>query len=185
MSQYFTKCLQIALCGLTSLAIISTPPVAAESVLSSQNDGYQNNGYIGIGSAIPVQEGYANGLNGNTTALGTGGIVILTKVRFSDRLSLHDATILFGGGVPTSMIIVSADFPIRNDAGQTIISPFIGGGAMLRYDRGLSISPAISGGIDLPISKNFTGTVRLNAGFPNNRNADVGILAGVGYNFGN
>lgn len=82
------------------------------------------------------------------------------------------------------MIIVSADFPIRNHTGQTIISPFIGGGAMLRYDRGLSFSPAISGGIDLPISKNFTGTVRINAGFPNNRDADVGILAGVGYNFG-
>jgi hypothetical protein len=176
MSQYFTKCLQIALYGLTSLAIISTPPVAAESVPAAPTGGYQNNGYIGIGSAI--------GLSGNTTALGTGGIVILTKVRFSDRLSLHDATILFGGAAATSMIIISADFPIRNDAGQTIFSPFIGGGAMLRYDRGLSISPAISGGIDLPISKNFTGTVRLNAGFPNNRNADVGILAGVGYNFG-
>jgi hypothetical protein len=176
MSQYFTKCLQIALCSLTSLWIISTSPVAAESVPASPNGGYQNNGYIGIGSAI--------GLSGNTTALGTGGIVILTKVRFSDNLSLHDATILLGGAAATSMIIVSADFPIRNDAGKTIISPFIGGGGMLRYDRGLSISPAISGGIDLPISKNFTGTVRLNAGFPSNRNADVGILAGVGYNFG-
>jgi hypothetical protein len=177
MSQHFTKCLQLALSALTSLVIFNLPPVAAaESVPAAPTSGYQNNGYIGIGSAI--------GLSGNTTALGTGGIVILTKVRFSDRLSLHDATILFGGGVPTSMIIVSADFPIRNDAGQTIVSPFIGGGAMLRDDRGLSISPAISGGIDLPISKNFTGTIRLNAGFPSNRDADVGILAGVGYNFG-
>ena len=176
MSKYFTKCLQIALSSLTTLALVRMQSVAAESVPVSPNSGYQNNGYIGIGSAI--------GLGGNTTALGTGGIVILTKVRFSDYLSLHDATILFGGAAATSMIIVSADFPIRNDEGKTIVSPFIGGGAMLRYDRGLSISPAISGGIDLPISKNFTGTIRLNAGFPNNRNADVGILAGVGYNFG-
>lgn len=175
MSQFLTKCFQLALCGLT-LAIVKTQPVAAESVPASQHDGYQNNGYIGIGSAI--------GLGGNTTALGTGGVAILTKVRFSDNLSLHDATILFGAAPPTSMIIVSADFPIRNDVGQTLVSPFIGGGAMLRYDRGLSISPAISGGIDLPISKNFTGTVRINAGFPSNSNADVGILAGVGYNFG-
>jgi hypothetical protein len=175
MSEFLTKCFQLALC-VTSLAIVNTQPVAAESVPASPNDGYQNNGYISIGSAI--------GLGGNTTALGTGGVAILTKVRFSDNLSLHDATILFGSTPPTSMIIVSADFPIRNDAGQTIVSPFIGGGAMLRYDRGLSISPAISGGIDLPISKNFTGTVRLNAGFPSNGNADVGLLAGVGYNFG-
>jgi hypothetical protein len=176
MSQHFTKCLQIALSGLTSLVILNMLPVAAESVPAAATGGYQNNGYIGIGSVI--------GLSGNTTALGTGGIVILTKVRFSDHLSLHDATILFGGAAATSMIIVSADFPIRNDAGQTIVSPFIGGGAMLRYDRGLSISPAISGGIDLPISKDFTGTIRLNAGFQSNRNTDMGILAGVGYNFG-
>ena len=176
MSKYLTKCLQIALSSLTTLVLVRMQPVAAESVPVSLTSGYQNNGYIGIGSAI--------GLGGNTTALGTGGIVILTKVRFSNNLSLHDATILFGGAAATSMIIVSADFPIRNDEGKTIVSPFIGGGAMLRYDRGLSISPAISGGIDLPISKNFTGTIRLNAGFPNNRNADVGILAGVGYNFG-
>jgi hypothetical protein len=176
MSQFFTKCCQLALCGLTSLAIFKTQPVAAESVSASQNDGYQNYGYISIGSAF--------GLGGNTTALGTGGVAVLTKVRFSDNLSLHDATILFGGAPPTSMIIVSADFPIHNNVGQTIVSPFIGGGAMLRFDRGVSISPAISGGIDLPISKNFTGTVRLNAGFPSNRHADVGLLAGVGYNFG-
>lgn len=154
---------------------MSTSPLVAESAPSA-NIGDQNHGYIGIGSGI--------GLGGNTTALGTGGVAILTKVRFTDHLSLHDATILFGGRAATSMIILSADFPIRNDAGTTIISPFLGGGAMLRYDQGLYISPAISGGIDLPISKNFTGTVRLNAGFPNNRNADVGILAGVAYNFG-
>jgi hypothetical protein len=174
VSQSFTKCWQLTICGLTSLAISST--AAAESVPPAENIGYQNNGYVSIGAGL--------GLGGNTTALSTGGVAILTKVRFSDNFSLHDATIVFGGKPPTSMIIVSADFPIRNGTGQTIISPFIGGGAMLRYDGGLSISPAISGGIDVPVSKNLTGTVRVNAGFPANRSADVGILAGVGYNFG-
>jgi hypothetical protein len=176
MSQsYFTRFLQLTFCGLTSFAVSISSPVAAESA-APENIGYQNNGYLSIGAGI--------GLGGNTTALSTGGVAILTKVRFSDNFSLHDATIVFGGRPPTSMIIVSADFPIRNGAGQTIISPFIGGGAMLRYDRGLSISPAISGGLDIPVSKNFTGTVRVNAGFPDNRQADVGLLAGIGYNFG-
>jgi hypothetical protein len=177
MSRSFTKFLPFTLCCLI-IPALSARSVAAESAPPPplENVGYQNNGYIGIGSAI--------GLSGNTTALSTGGVAILTKVRFSDSLSLHDATILFGGGAATSMVIVSADFPIRNDAGQTIVSPFIGGGAMLRYDRGLSISPAISGGLDIPVSKNFTGTIRINAGFPDNRQADVGILAGIGYNFG-
>jgi hypothetical protein len=175
MSPYFVRLLQLSLGGFVSSIAVSTSPVIAQSAPPTQKV-TQNNGYIGIGSAI--------GLGGNTTALGTGGVAILTKVRFTDNLSLHDATVLFGGGAATSMIIVSADFPIRNDAGRTIVSPFIGGGAMLRYAQGLSISPAVSGGIDIPLSKDFTGTLRLNAGFPNNRNADVGLLVGAGYNFG-
>lgn len=175
MSPYFVRLLQLSLGGLVSFIAVSAPVTA--QLAEPTTNVTQNNGYIGIGSAI--------GLRGNTTSLGTGGVAILTKVRFSDNLSLHDATVLFGGGAATSMVILTADFPIRNDAGQTIVSPFIGGGAMLRYADGLYISPAISGGIDLPLSKDFTGTVRLNAGFPNNRNADLGILIGAGYNFSN
>jgi hypothetical protein len=175
MPQSFTKYLLTIGC-LTTLTLSNTSPVAADAVPPTANIGYQNNGYLGIGGTI--------GLNGNTTALGKGGLVILSKVRFSDSLSLHDATLVFGNAAPTSMIIVTADFPIRNDAGQTIVSPFIGGGAMFRFDGGLSISPAVSGGIDLPISRNFTGTLRINGGFISNRDADVGILAGVGYTFG-
>ena len=44
---------------------------------------------------------------------------------------------------------------------------------------------AISGGLDIPLSRSFTGTVRINAGFPSDRNADMGILIGAGYNIGN
>jgi hypothetical protein len=172
MSKFPTECFKPIVASLVTLAILPILPVVAQSTPPTADSGYRNNGYIGIGSAI--------GLSGNTTALGTGGVVVLSKVRFSDNLSLHDATIVFGGNPPTSMIILTADFPIRNDAGNTIVSPFIGGGAMLRFDRGISFSPAISGGIDLPISPNFTGTIRLNAGFPSDRNADVGILVGVG-----
>ena len=174
MSSDFTK-LPLRIVGVVGALCTSAVPATAQSAPTTNVP--QNNGYIGIGSAI--------GLGGNTTALGTGGVTILTKVRFSDNVSLHDATVLFGGGAATSMIIVSADFPIRNAVGQTMFSPFIGGGVMLRYAEGLYLSPAISGGIDLPISRDFTGTVRINAGFPNNRRADVGLLVGVGYNFGN
>jgi hypothetical protein len=134
------------------------------------------NSYIGIGGAI--------GVNGNTTSLGTGGLTIVSKLRFTDNLSLHDATVLFGREAATSMIILSADFPIRNSAGKTIAAPFIGGGAMLRYADGLYVSPAVSGGVDIPMSSNFTGTVRLNAGFPSSRSADVGLIIGAGYSFG-
>jgi hypothetical protein len=176
MSQYFIRCFQLSLCGLIGCISSVGLPVSAQPDPTIKDIGVPNS-YIGVGSAL--------GLSGNTTALGSGGLVILSKLKFSDNLSLHDATIILGNSAATSMIIVSADFPILNNSGQTVISPFIGGGAMLRYDRGLSISPAISGGIDVPISRNLTGTLRLNAGFPSNRNADVGILVGAGYTFGN
>jgi hypothetical protein len=48
----------------------------------------------------------------------------------------------------------------------------------------LNSAPAVSGGVDIPLSNNFTGTVRLNAGFPSNRNADIGMIIGAGYSFG-
>ena len=176
MSQYFIRCFKLSLCGLIGCIASIGLPVAAQPDLATKNIGVPNS-YIGIGSAL--------GLGGNTTSLGSGGLVILSKLKFTDSLSLHDATIILGNSAATSMIILSADFPIFNNSGQTIISPFIGGGAMLRYDRGLYISPAISGGIDIPISRNLTGTLRINAGFPSNRNTDVGILVGAGYSFGN
>jgi hypothetical protein len=175
MSQSLIRWFQLSLCGLIGCIGSIGSPVFAQSD-PAQDIGVPNS-YIGIGSAI--------GLSGNTTALGSGGLVILSKLKFSNNLSLHDATIILGNSAATSMIIVSADLPILNSAGKTIVSPFIGGGALVRYDRGFSISPAISGGIDLPLARNLTGTLRINAGFPSNQNADVGILVGAGYTFGN
>ncbi len=178
MSPSFIKFLQLSLSGLAIGSALNSSPAAAQSAPPNKDeDIHSPTSYLGIGGSI--------GLNGNTTSLGTGGgLAILSKVGFTENLSLHDATVLFGGGAATSMIILTAEFSIRNEAGQTVISPFIGGGAMLRYNEGLFISPAISGGIDIPLSKNFTGTVRINAGFPSDGNADIGILIGAGYNIG-
>ena len=173
MFRYFASLLSLA--SLFAHTLLSADPVMAQSALPIES--FQSpNSYIGIGGVI--------GVNGNTTSLGSGGLTIVSKLRFTDNLSLHDATVLFGREAATSMIIVSADFPIRNSAGKTIAAPFIGGGAQLRYAEGLFVSPAVSGGVDIPMSDNFTGTLRLNAGFPNNRSADVGIIVGAGYSFG-
>jgi hypothetical protein len=173
MFRYF-----VSLFGLASLVahtILHSAPAMAQSALPIES--FQSpNSYIGIGGAI--------GLNGNTTSLGSGGLTVVSKLRFTDNISLHDATVIFGREAATSMIILSADFPIRNSEGKTIAAPFIGGGAQLRYADGLFVSPAVSGGVDIPMSDNFTGTVRLNAGFPNNRSADVGLIIGAGYSFG-
>jgi hypothetical protein len=174
MFEYLLRFLKISLGSLVISTALNPTLVTAQSLPLPTIGG--GGSYIGIGGAI--------GLGGNNSALGTGGLTILTKVGFSENLSLHDATIVFGSSAPTSMIILTADFPIRNSSGETIVSPFIGGGAMLKYSNGVSISPAISGGADISLSKDLMGTVRLNAGFPNDRNADLGLLFGVGYKFG-
>jgi hypothetical protein len=175
MFRYFARLFSLSFASLVFVDALGNTPAMAQSVLPIES--FQSpNSYIGIGGAI--------GINGNTTSLGSGGITIVSKLRFTDNLSLHDATVLFGREAATSMIILSADFPIRNSEGKTIAAPFIGGGAQLRYADGLFVSPAISGGVDIPMSDNFTGTVRLNAGFPSNRSADLGVIIGAGYSFG-
>ena len=62
-------------------------------------------------------------------------------------------------------------------------SPFIGGGVMFRNENGLKIAPHVTGGVDVPLSRNITGTVQLNVGLPSDRKADMGLLLGVGYSF--
>ncbi len=75
---------------LSSLAIGSALQASSAAAPSASPSKDPTN-YLGIGSSI--------GLNGNTTSLGTGGgLAILSKVRFTENLSLHDATILFGSG---------------------------------------------------------------------------------------
>jgi hypothetical protein len=175
MFRYFVSLFSLSFASLVAYTALNSTPAMAQSALPIES--FQSpNSYIGIGGAI--------GVNGNTTSLGSGGLTVVSKLRFTDNLSLHDATVLFGRDAATSMIILSADFPIRNSEGRTIVAPFIGGGTQLRYAEGLFVSPAISGGVDIPMSSNFTGTVRLNAGFPSNRSADVGLIIGAGYSFG-
>lgn len=131
--------------------------------------------YTGIGGDI--------GLSGHKTALGSGGLAILSKTRLTDNLSLHSATVVFGSRTATSMYALTVDTPIKDRlSGRLLIFPFLGAGVQTRNQGGFKVDPLISGGIDVPISRNFTATARVNVGFPSDR-TDVGLLIGVGYNF--
>lgn len=133
-------------------------------------------GYIGLGGTI--------GLTGNTSSLGTGGFSILSRTVLNDLLSIHANTIVFGSGTASLNDALTLNFPIRDSSTQEIVaSPFIGGGIQLRRDVSTFISPLVVGGVDIPIGKSLTGTVRLQAAFPNTGKTDVGISAGIGYSF--
>ena len=85
MLQYFVRCSQLSFWGLVISGMLGVASSSAQSVPTTKNIGAPNS-YIGTGGAI--------GLSGSTTSLGTGGFPILSKVKFTDNLSLHDATVL-------------------------------------------------------------------------------------------
>lgn len=133
-------------------------------------------GYIGLGGTI--------GVTGNTSSLGTGGLSIISRTVLSDLLSIHANTIIFGSGTASLNDALTLNFPIRDRNTQKIVvSPFIGGGIQLRRDVSTFISPLVVGGVDIPINRSLTGTVRVQAAFPNTGKADVGTTAGIGYSF--
>jgi hypothetical protein len=132
--------------------------------------------YIGIGGTI--------GLSGSNTALGTGGLAILSRNVLNDLLSIHSNNVVFGSAIPSSSNALTLNFPIRDSTTQEImISPFLGAGLQLRNIDGLYISPLAVGGVDIPLNKSLTGTIRLEAAFPNTGNTDMGVSIGLGYNF--
>jgi hypothetical protein len=92
--------------------------------------------------------------------------------------------VVFGTAIPSASNALTLNFPIRDSTTQEIVvSPFLGAGIQLRNIDGLYISPLAVGGVDIPLNKSLTGTIRLEAAFPNTGNTDMGLSIGIGYNF--
>ncbi|WP_373546958.1 hypothetical protein [Chamaesiphon sp.] len=130
----------------------------------------QQRSYVGIGGAT--------GLQGTTTSLSSGGFALLSKRVLTENLAIHSANTIFGSSVSASAIALTYNQPI-----DRLFTPFLGGGIMTYYENGVRIVPLITGGVDLSISEQLTGTIRTNVGFVSDRQADVGILFGIGLNY--
>ncbi|MFP4103891.1 hypothetical protein [Coleofasciculus sp.] len=161
-----------------TLVLIQPQTVAAATPEVAQVPGVNplkilGRSYIGVGGNI--------GLDGEETNLGEGSVVIVSKAGFTDNFSLHNA-VMFGDETTTSLTL-SLNFPIKTPVtGQTIVIPFVGGGVLLQPDNDWEADPLVSGGVDVPIPPQFTGTVRVNVAFPEDDETDVGLVLGVGYN---
>lgn len=149
----------------------ATVPVAQQP--EPERQVRSNNGYIGIGGSI--------GLSGDKTALGSGGLAILSKNRITDNLSLHSTTVVFGSRTAVSTYALTFGIPIKDkSSGQVFVFPFVGGGVIVRGD--FNIDGLVASGVDVPISQDLTATAQLNVGFPDG-NTDVGLQIGIGYDF--
>jgi hypothetical protein len=135
----------------------------------------QESSYVGFGGVIGIQ--------GGTTSLSQGTFSILSKHILTKDLAIHSDSTIFGSLTPSTSVALTLNKSISSDSLPLIFTPFLGAGVMAHDEKGIKISPLITGGIDISTPTNLTLTVRANVGFVKDRKADVGVLFGVGYNY--
>ncbi len=129
--------------------------------------------YVGIGGNL--------GLGGDT-ALGRGSFVINGKLGLTRTISFRPAAVI--GDDTVFLLPVTYDFLIqRADPFEPVrFAPFVGGGVAISTDEDDNIGFLITGGVDVPLSREFVANASLNVGFLEDT-TDVGLIVGVGYTF--
>ncbi|ARV61294.1 hypothetical protein BZZ01_24145 [Nostocales cyanobacterium HT-58-2] len=131
--------------------------------------------YIGIAGNI--------GLGGGDSSLSEGSFAIISKIGLTNAISVRPSVLL--GDNTTILVPVSYDFSFRQIsdpfAEPLPVAPYVGAGAAIKTDDGAEVALLLSGGIDVPLTPQFTATAAVNAAFFDE--TDIGLSIGVGYNF--
>lgn len=127
--------------------------------------------YVGVGANIGF---------GGRTDLGRGSFTIFSKIGLTNNLSARPAIAV--GSEPALLLPVTVDFPVRSVAnGRVGIAPYVGGGAVISTGNDSVVRALVTGGVDVPLSEEFTANAGVNVGFLGK--TEVGLRLGVGYNF--
>ncbi len=130
--------------------------------------------YVGLGVNV--------GLSGDT-ALGDASLMIISKIGLTNSLALRPGVIL--GDDALILLPVTYEFSIRRAEAleeALRIAPYIGAGVTISTAEDDDIGLLLTGGIDVPLSSQFTANAGLNVGIADE--TDIGLSVGVGYNFG-
>ncbi|MBW4557435.1 MAG: hypothetical protein KME59_16125 [Trichormus sp. ATA11-4-KO1] len=130
--------------------------------------------YIGVAGNV--------GLGGGDSSLGDGNFAVVSKIGLTNAISVRPSAVF--GNNTTILLPVSYDFSLQQAdpfAEPLAIAPFIGVGAAIKTGDDSQAAFLVSGGVDFPLTPQFTATASVNAGFFDQ--TDVGLLLGVGYNF--
>jgi hypothetical protein len=131
--------------------------------------------YLGIAANI--------GLSGDgNSSLGDGNFAVVSKVGLTNSISVRPSAVF--GDNTTILLPITYDFTFKSaDAFSEplAIAPYVGVGAAYKTGNDSQFAFLVSGGIDVPLTPQFTATASVNAGFFDQ--TDVGLLLGVGYNF--
>ena len=130
--------------------------------------------YIGIGANI--------GLDGDSSGVGDGNFIVISKVGITRKISLRPSAVLSDDAV--FLIPVTYDFSLNAADPFTEplpIAPYIGAGAAIETGDDSETAFLVTGGVDVPLNSQFTANAAVNAAFFDD--TDIGLTLGVGYNF--
>jgi outer membrane protein W len=133
--------------------------------------------YIGVGANI--------GLDGDTT-LGESAFTIFSKIGLTNRISFRPGVVVSDSAV--FLLPITVDFSVgiessRDFFGERQINfqPYIGVGAAISTTEDSTVGFLLTGGVDVPISPEFTASGNINVGFLDE--TELGLVLGIGYNF--
>jgi hypothetical protein len=122
------------------------------------------------------------GLSGDTALGEDVGFTVLSKIGLTRTFSARPSVVIQDD--PVVLIPVTYDFNFQSaeafDEGFRI-APYLGAGVGIRTGDDSDVGFLLTGGVDVPITGQFTATAGVNAVFGDD--TDVGLLIGVGYNF--
>lgn len=159
------------------IASAATQKVAQENQVRPGRSTRSGPSYIGIGGNLGF---------GGDTALGDTSFAIISKIGLTNNFSVRPS-VLFRDNL-TVLVPVTYDFGSANavevsDDFVITAAPYAGAGVAFSTGDNSNFGFLISGGVDVPLSRNFTATAGLNIGFLDG--TEVGLLLGVGYTFPN
>lgn len=129
--------------------------------------------YLGIGGNV--------GIAGDT-GVGGFGFSIFSKIGLTNAFSFRPAVVFSGD---TDILLpITYDFTFQAEPFQRInFAPYVGAGAIITTSGDSNVGLLLTGGVDLPLTEQFTATAAFNFGF-NTDTVGIGLLFGIGYNFG-
>jgi hypothetical protein len=171
----------------TSAAALATTSLTAPVPAASSNNADTTVAQTNIDPGRPTRGGYSYiGIGGNIglgggSALGDGSFVITSKIGLTPIFSARPGAVL--GDETVFLIPVTYDFVIEsNDPFSPVpFAPYLGGGVAVTTNGDVGF--LLTGGVDVPISRQFVGNAAINVDFGSDTN--IGLLLSIGYTFPN
>ncbi len=124
--------------------------------------------YVGVGGNIGI-------IDSDESSVGDFGFNIISKVSFGPRFSIRPTLGVSEDDVNFTVPLTYNFNPV--ELGEFSVYPFAGAGADISNEIGL----LLNGGVDIPISRDFTLNGQVNWRATND--TGLGLSLGVGYNF--